>query len=68
MIFPIEELINFTGNIYEITCAATRRAYQISMLRDEDNKDDESTDKAVSIAAKQIFTKEVQYRIEHNPQ
>ncbi|MDR3284513.1 MAG: DNA-directed RNA polymerase subunit omega [Treponema sp.] len=62
MIFPLEELIKFTGNIYEITCAASRRAFQISMVRDPVIEENE--DKVVSIAARQIFRKQVQYRLE----
>ena len=31
MIFPLKELIEFDDNIYEITCASTRRA--ISWLK-----------------------------------
>jgi DNA-directed RNA polymerase subunit omega len=34
MIFPLEELIEYNGNMYEITSAASRRSYQLSMLRD----------------------------------
>ena len=61
MIFPLEQLVRFTDNIYEITVAANRRAYQMSMVKDpliEENKD-----KVVSLAAKQLFTEEVTYRI-----
>jgi DNA-directed RNA polymerase subunit omega len=62
MIFPLEELIKFTGNIYEITCASSRRAYQLSMVRDPyyERGDD---DRVVSNAAEQLFRKQVQYRI-----
>jgi DNA-directed RNA polymerase subunit omega len=62
MIFPLEELIRFTGNIYEITCAASRRAYQLSMVHDP--LIDDNDDKVVSTAAAQIFKKQVQYRLE----
>ena len=34
MIFPLEELVKFKDNIYEITTAASRRAYQLSMVKD----------------------------------
>lgn len=34
MIFPLEQLIKFKDNIYEITCAASRRAYQLSRMND----------------------------------
>ena len=35
MSFPIKELIEYEGNIYELTCVASRRAYQLAKL----NKD-----------------------------
>ncbi|MDR2021623.1 MAG: DNA-directed RNA polymerase subunit omega [Treponema sp.] len=62
MIFPLEELIEYDRNMYEITCAASRRAFQLSMLRDPDFDDLDS--KVVSLAAQQIFTGEVEFRIE----
>lgn len=62
MIFPLEQLIKFKDNIYEITCAASRRAYQLSMIDDETVKENDG--KVVSTAARQLFTDEVQYRIE----
>ncbi len=62
MIFPLEQLIKFKDNIYEITCAASRRAYQLSMIDDETVRENDG--KVVSTAARQLFTDEVQYRIE----
>ncbi|MDR2785432.1 MAG: DNA-directed RNA polymerase subunit omega [Treponema sp.] len=62
MIFPLEELIEYTGNMYGITTAASRRSFQLSMLKDEEI--DENDGKVVSLAARQIFTKEVEFRIE----
>ncbi len=62
MIFPLEQLIKFNGNIYEITCAASRRAYQLSRIEDETVRENDG--KVVSIAARQLFTDKVQYRIE----
>ncbi len=62
MIFPLEQLIKFKDNIYEITCAASRRAYQLSMVNDPVIEKNEG--KVVSTAARQLFTDEVQYRIE----
>ncbi|MDR1143347.1 MAG: DNA-directed RNA polymerase subunit omega [Spirochaetaceae bacterium] len=65
MIFPLEKLIEYKSNMYEITCAASRRAYQLSMLRDPEI---EGTDgKVVSLAAQQVFTKEIDFRIEDIP-
>ncbi len=62
MIFPLENLVKFKGGMYEITVAASRRAYQLAMVKDEVLQ--ENDDKSVSIAARQLFTNEVQYRIE----
>ncbi|MBQ3965576.1 MAG: DNA-directed RNA polymerase subunit omega [Treponema sp.] len=62
MIFPLENLVKFKGSIYEITVAASRRAYQLAMVKDP--LIEENDDKVVSLAARQLFTKEVQYRIE----
>jgi DNA-directed RNA polymerase subunit omega len=60
MIFPLEKLIEYKGNMYEITCASSRRAYQLSMLQDE--KIAESGGKVVSLAAAQVFSKEIEFR------
>ncbi len=62
MIFPIEQLVEFTGNVYEITCASIRRAYQLSMVRDEEIEKNDG--KVVSLAANQVFTGQVEYKIE----
>ncbi|GMO67530.1 MAG: DNA-directed RNA polymerase subunit omega [Treponemataceae bacterium] len=61
MDFPLQELIKYTGNIYEITCAASRRAYQITMLNDTD---EETSIKPVPQAASQLFKKHVKFLIE----
>ena len=63
MIFPLEELVKFQDNIYEITAAASRRAFQLSMINDPIIK--EKDDKVVSIAASQLFQDEVKYQIEN---
>ena len=63
MIFPLEELVKFQDNIYEITTAASRRAYQLSMIKAPII--DENDGKVVSTAAKQLFKDEVKYRIEN---
>lgn len=62
MIFPLEKLIEYEENMYEITCAASRRAYQLSMLRVPEI--DENEGKVVSLAAQQVFTKEIDFRLE----
>jgi DNA-directed RNA polymerase subunit omega len=62
MIFPLEELIEYNGNMYEITSAASRRSFQLSMIRDEEIEANDG--KVVSLAARQIFTKQIEFRIE----
>jgi DNA-directed RNA polymerase subunit omega len=62
MIFPLEELIEYDKNMYEITSAASRRSYQLSMLKDPEIEDNEG--KVVSLAAQQVFTREVEFRLE----
>ncbi|MBP5156840.1 MAG: DNA-directed RNA polymerase subunit omega [Treponema sp.] len=62
MIFPLESLVKFKGSIYEITSAASRRAYQLAILKDNEVMDNDG--KVVSLAARQLFRGEVHYRIE----
>ncbi len=62
MIFPLEGLVKFKGSIYEITSAASRRAYQLAMLKDPEVEENDG--KVVSLAAKQLFSEDVHYRIE----
>jgi DNA-directed RNA polymerase subunit omega len=62
MIFPLEQLIEYNKNMYEITCAASRRAFQLSMIRDPEVEKNDG--KVVSLAARQIFTKRVAFRLE----
>ena len=68
MLFPLEELIKYDKNMYEITVASSRRSYQLSILysaRDEYIVPwvDENDGKVVSMAARQIFTGEVEFRL-----
>jgi len=63
MIFPLRDLIEYGDNMYEVTTAASRRAYQLSSLMDKEEKD-EWDGKMVALAALQVFTKEVQFRLE----
>ncbi|MDR2943292.1 MAG: DNA-directed RNA polymerase subunit omega [Treponema sp.] len=62
MVFPLKNLIEYDGNMYEITTATSRRSYQLSMLKDPEIEDNDG--KVVSLAARQIFTQEVEFRIE----
>jgi DNA-directed RNA polymerase subunit omega len=63
MIFPLKDLIEYGDNMYEVTTAASRRAYQLSSVMEKDEKDDWDG-KMVALAALQVFTKEVQFRLE----
>jgi DNA-directed RNA polymerase subunit omega len=62
MIFPLQELIEYDDNMYGITSAASRRSYQLSMLKDPEIEENDG--KVVSLAARQVFTQEVEFRIE----
>jgi DNA-directed RNA polymerase subunit omega len=64
MIFPLQELIEYDNNMYTITSAASRRSYQLSMLKDPEIEVNDG--KVVSLAARQIFTGEIEFRIEEN--
>ncbi|MDR2965984.1 MAG: DNA-directed RNA polymerase subunit omega [Treponema sp.] len=63
MIFPLKELIEHDENMYEITVAASRRAFQLSSVLEKDEKEDWEG-KMVALAARQVFTQEVQFRLE----
>jgi len=62
MILPLDLLIKNQGNMYELTCAAIKRAIQINLAGDEEL--DPNNGKIVSLAIKQILTKKVEYRLE----
>jgi DNA-directed RNA polymerase subunit omega len=62
MKLPIDLLIKSQGNMYELTCAAIKRAVQINLAGDEEL--DENKGKIVSLAVKQILTNKVEYRLE----
>ena len=68
MIFPLEELIQYDKNMYEITAASSRRSFQLSMLYAASDDDarywiDEHDGKVVSLAARQVFTREIEFRL-----
>jgi len=62
MIIPLNLLIENQDNIYEMTVASIRRAYQITVTGDEELEQNQG--KVVSTAIKQILTRKVQYQIE----
>lgn len=62
LIVPLNKLVSFEGNIYEMTNAAISRSRQIAMTGDpilEKNKG-----KVVSSAIEQIVKEDVKYRLE----
>jgi len=62
MVMPLDLLMGFRGNIYEMTCAAMKRGVQINLIGDEDLEPNRG--KIVSTAIKQVLTQKVQYRFE----
>ena len=62
MILPLDLLVGNDDNMYELTCAAIRRAYQLTVTGDEELE--KNNGKVVSTAIKQILTNKVEYRIE----
>lgn len=62
MVLPLDLLIQENSNIYELTRASIRRAYQISVTGDEELEQNQG--KVVSTAIRQVLTRKVQYQIE----
>ncbi len=62
MILPLGLLEQYRENMYVMTCATIRRAYQITMTGDEEVEENDG--KVVSTAIHQILTGKVQYRLE----
>jgi len=64
LIIPIDELIDFKGNRYEITCAAIKRAIQINLTEDAELK--KNRGKVVPTALRQVLTEKVKYKLEQD--
>ena len=62
MILPLNLLIGYEKNIYELTCAVIRRAYQITVTGDEEV--DANHGKVVSTGISQVLTKKVVFHLE----
>lgn len=62
MVLPLDLLIQEESNIYEVTRAAIRRAFQLSVTGDEELE--RNNGKVVSTAIRQVLTGKVQYQIE----
>jgi len=62
LIIPLDELIDFKGNRYELTCAAIKRAIQINLTGDEELRKNKG--KIVPTALRQVLLKKVKYKLE----
>ena len=62
MVMPLDLLVKTHGNMYQLTCAAIKRAVQINLAGDEEL--DNCHGKIVSLAVKQILSDKVDYRLE----
>lgn len=60
MIMPLEALINYNENAYKLTVAINRRAFQLAVLKTPEVE--KNNGKVVSLATRQIFEKQVEYR------
>ncbi|MFA7566064.1 MAG: DNA-directed RNA polymerase subunit omega [Alkalispirochaeta sp.] len=68
MAIPLDRLLEDQRNVYQVTTAAIRRAYQIGEIRrafssDEHGSVSEDGDKVVSQAITEVINKEVQFEI-----
>ena len=69
MIFPLKELIEYDKNMYEITAASSRRAFQLAKLYEAGDEDaqywvDDNDGKVVSVAARELFRGDVEFRLD----
>ena len=62
MAINLDKIVNFEGNIYEVTNAVIRRARQVTEIGDEDLN--LHSGKVVSTSLHQIFSKKIEYRLE----
>jgi len=62
MAINLDKVVNFEGNIYEVTNAVIRRARQITEIGDDDLALHHG--KVVSTSITQIFTKKIEYQLE----
>ena len=66
MAIPLNLLIDESSNMYEVTCAAIRRARQLADIQRvyEEGGEVQEGEKVVSEAIREILTRDVQYQIE----
>ncbi|HOI98653.1 MAG TPA: DNA-directed RNA polymerase subunit omega [Rectinema sp.] len=60
MIMPLESLINFSGNAYELAAAIAVRAYQLAVLRTPEVE--KNNGKVVSMSTQEILEKTIGYK------
>lgn len=60
MIIPLEQVINYNQNSYELAVAINRRAFHLAVLKTPEVE--KNNGKVVSLSAHQIFEKQVDYR------
>ncbi len=58
----LDRIVDFDGNIYEVTNAVIRRSRQITEVGDDDLE--QNNNKIVSTALTQIFSKKVEYQLQ----
>jgi DNA-directed RNA polymerase subunit omega len=61
MIMPLEALINYSGNSYEIAAAVSMRAYQLAVLQTPEVE--KNNGKVVSMATQEILDKTIGYKL-----
>ena len=61
MIMPLEQLIEYDGNVYEITVAITMRAYHLAVLKTPDVE--KNNGKVVTLETRQVVSKKSNYRL-----
>lgn len=64
MIVPVDELIDYKGNRYELTCAAIKRAIQINLTKKEEDNKKLYKGKIVPSALRQVLLGKIKYRVE----
>ncbi len=59
---PLNSLLDYNGNAYELTVAISKRAYQLAVIKTPDVVENDG--KVVALAMNQLFSKEIVYQIE----
>lgn len=62
MTLPLDDLINVRTGTYLLTCAAIKRAHQLTLAGDDELED--ASIKVVPLAVKQVLTGKIAHRVE----